>query len=336
MKQASMIAAGALTAVLAGSALFNLYRARAAEKKRPPEGAFIEEDGVRLHYVEKGSGPALILLHGNGAMLQDFEISGLMDEAARHYRVIAFDRPGFGYRERPRRTVWTPANQARLIFKAAQALGARNPVVVGHSWATLVALAAALDHPGQIAGLVLLSGYYFPSARPDVLLFSGPAVPVLGDMMRFTAAPLAARAIASTMFKAMFSPAPVPKRFDHWPVELAIRPSQLRASAADTAMMVAAAAKLQKRYGELRLPVTIIGGEADKISHFDEQSKILHETLSGSELIAIPKEGHMFHYSASERIVAAVDRIVSRNHDAMAPAAGTADEIIPPPAIHSP
>lgn len=189
MKQSTIISAAALSVVLAGSAVFNVVLARKAEKKTPPEGEFIEVDSVRLHYVEKGSGPPLILLHGNGAMLQDYELSGLIGEAAKQYRVIAFDRPGFGYSERPRNTVWTPANQAGLIFKAAQMLGVRKPVIVGHSWGTLVALAAALDHPSDVAGLVLLSGYYFPSARPDVVLFSPPAIPGLGDILRFTASP---------------------------------------------------------------------------------------------------------------------------------------------------
>ena len=40
--------------------------------------------GVRLHYVERGSGEPLVLLHGNGSMIQDFESSGLVDLAAKN------------------------------------------------------------------------------------------------------------------------------------------------------------------------------------------------------------------------------------------------------------
>src|SRR4051794_1696772 len=47
----------------------------------------------------------LVLLHGNGSMIQDFESSGLLAMAAKKYRVIAFDRPGFGHSERPRATI---------------------------------------------------------------------------------------------------------------------------------------------------------------------------------------------------------------------------------------
>ena len=49
----------------------------------PPAGQFLEVDGVRLHYVERGEGEPLVLLHGNGSMIQDFETSGLIDMAAK-------------------------------------------------------------------------------------------------------------------------------------------------------------------------------------------------------------------------------------------------------------
>ena len=59
----------------------------------PPAGRFVEVDGVRLHYVEQGGGPPLVLRHGLGSKTEDFRLSGLIDEAAQRYRVIAFDRP---------------------------------------------------------------------------------------------------------------------------------------------------------------------------------------------------------------------------------------------------
>jgi len=85
----------------------NRLLAAAAERHNPPSGKFVEADGVRLHYVEQGHGQPLILLHGNGSMIQDFESSGLLDMAAAKFRVIAFDRPGYGHTARPRNRVWS-------------------------------------------------------------------------------------------------------------------------------------------------------------------------------------------------------------------------------------
>jgi alpha/beta hydrolase fold len=132
--QAHPFAVAAVTTVgaLAISAVVNRRLARDAEHDNPPAGRFLEVSGVRLHYVERGSGTPLVLLHGNGSMIQDFESSGLIDLAAKNYRVIVFDRPGFGHSDRPRNVVWTPAAQAELIYNALQRLG----VSMRSSWGT--------------------------------------------------------------------------------------------------------------------------------------------------------------------------------------------------------
>ena len=102
-----VVTAAATVGALAISALVNRRLAKKAESDNPPFGQFLEVNGVRLHYVERGSGEPLVLLHGNGSMIQDFQSSGLIDLASKNYRVIVFDRPGFGHSDRPRNVVWT-------------------------------------------------------------------------------------------------------------------------------------------------------------------------------------------------------------------------------------
>jgi hypothetical protein len=87
-RKALPIAAGVVVAAVA-SALLNQWLAQKAERRHPPLGRFMTVDGVRLHYVERGTGTPLILLHGNGSMIEDFQSSGLIDLAAQNYRVIA-------------------------------------------------------------------------------------------------------------------------------------------------------------------------------------------------------------------------------------------------------
>jgi len=131
----------------------------------------------------------VVLFHGNGSGMQDFMSSGLN-------RVVCFDRPGFGYSQRPRFRIWDAAAQAALFVKALNQLGVRDPVVLGHSWGTLVAIAVSLRKDYLIRGLVLASGYYFPIFRWDVWLMSGPAVPVLGDLLSYTVAPIISWALS--------------------------------------------------------------------------------------------------------------------------------------------
>ena len=118
---AMTIALGA-AAALGGAALYNRAQARRAERDNPPVGRFLELDGARLHYLDEGpadtgttglgGGPPVVLLHGNTVTLDDWIVSGVFDLTARSRRVVAFDRPGFGYSERPRGRSWTPAAQA--------------------------------------------------------------------------------------------------------------------------------------------------------------------------------------------------------------------------------
>src|SRR5437870_950122 len=126
---------------------------------QPPVCQFITVDDTRLRYLDSGAGTPVVLLHGNGSLIEDFVSSGIMD--APGHRFIAFDRPGFGYSERPRGRAWGPSEQASLLLRALAHLGIERPIVVGHSWGALVALAMALESPEDVSGLVLLSGYYY-------------------------------------------------------------------------------------------------------------------------------------------------------------------------------
>lgn len=93
-RRPAVAAVAGAAALLAGTAVVNRHLARKAERENPPQGRFVDVDGVRLHYVERGSGLPVVLFHGNGSMIQDFQSSGLIDLAAKDYRVVAFDRPG--------------------------------------------------------------------------------------------------------------------------------------------------------------------------------------------------------------------------------------------------
>jgi HAD superfamily hydrolase (TIGR01509 family) len=303
----------ASAAALGVQALLVRHHARRAEREHPPQGRFIELDGVRLHYLDRGAGPPVVLLHGNGAMIEDFEISGIVDRLAKRYRVIVFDRPGFGHSNRPRGRAWTPTAQAELLRKALRELGIERPLVVGHSWGTLVALALALAHHNELSGLVLVSGYYFPTARADVALLSPPAIPVLGDVMRYTISPALGRLLMPKLLRKIFAPAPVTARFAaEFPTDLALRPSQIRASAEDTALMIPAAAALSHCYGSLALPIAIVAGTDDQMVDFERQARRLKGELPHSELHAIEGGGHMIHHIAPDRIVGAVDAVAAR------------------------
>jgi pimeloyl-ACP methyl ester carboxylesterase len=303
-----LIVVAALVVLILGNIVFQLL----AERQSPPIGAFIECDGVRLHYVERGdpAGPCVVLFHGNGTMVQDLILSGLVDRLAHCYRVVCFDRPGFGYSHRPRTRLWTATTQATLFAKAFDQLSICNPVVLGHSWGTLVAIGLALQRDFALRGLVLASGYYFPTARMDFWLMSGPAVPLIGDLMRYTIAPILSWIIMPKLIRRLFAPRAVPSEFkNEFPISLSVRPKQLRAAAEESAFLIPAASGFQNLYREIRCPIRIVHGKADRLIEVD-QSRRLHEALPRSSLDLVDDAGHMVTYADMPGISDAVAALV--------------------------
>jgi pimeloyl-ACP methyl ester carboxylesterase len=304
---ASAVAVGALVV----TALLNGYLAKKAERDNPPAGRFVEVNGVRLHYVERGAGDPVVLLHGNGSMIQDFECSGLIDLVATDHRVIVFDRPGFGHSDRPRSTVWTPDAQAELIEGALSQISVSKAIILGHSWGASVAVAMALKYPALVRGLVLASGYYYPTFKPDVVALAAPALPLVGDILRYTLSPLLSRATWPLMMSKIFGPRSIPKKFGGFPKELALRPSQIRASAAEAALMIPDAFMLDGQYADLKMPVVIIAGEKDKLIDIDTQSARLHSDVSQSTFHRIAEHGHMIQQTATNRVMSAISEAAS-------------------------
>jgi pimeloyl-ACP methyl ester carboxylesterase len=300
---------GATLVALAVSAFVNHRLAQKAERDNPPAGRFVHVNGVRVHYVERGEGKPLVLLHGNGSMIQDFETSGLIDLAARNYRVIAIDRPGYGHSSRPRSTVWTPGAQADLIHAALMRLGVERAMVLGHSWGCSVAVALAHKYPSFVSGLVLASGYYYPTVRADVGVMSGPALPLVGDIVRYSISPILSRLAWPLMMRKLFGPQPVPKKFAGFPKAMAVRPSQIRASSAESALMIPDAFIGRGSYAELKMPVSIIAGADDRLIDAEAQSARLHGDIPHSSFDRVAGVGHMVHQTATAAVMAAIDKV---------------------------
>ena len=313
-----IVASAIATAALVVAALINRQLAKSAERNNPPAGRFLDVSGVRLHYVEKGTGTPLVLLHGNGSTIEDFQASGLIDLAANDHRVIVFDRPGFGYSDRPRSVVWTPDAQADLIKSALAQLGVSKAIVLGHSWGASVAIAMALKHPTFVQGLILASGYYYPTARLDVVAMSAPALPIVGDVLSHTISPLLSRLTWPLVLRKIFGPNPVPEKFEGFSKEIALRPSQLQASAAETALMVPDAFVMDGQYQALKMPVVIIAGEEDKLVDIDSQSERLHSDISHSRFHRIAGNGHMIQQTATDQVMSAIKEVAGATHLAAA------------------
>jgi pimeloyl-ACP methyl ester carboxylesterase len=214
----------------------------------------------------------------------------------------------------------SPDAQAALIHRALVQLGVSQMTVLGHSWGASVAIALALKHPEAVTGLVLASGYYFPTARADVVAQSGPAVPVIGDIMSLTLAPLISRAMWAIAIGNMFGPKPVPAKFSGFPKEMALRASHIRAGAGESAMMIPDAFAFQGDYERLKMPVVILAGEGDRIVDV-EQSARLHRQIGQSTLHRLSGAGHMVHQTETVEVMSAINEASKMGREACPSAA---------------
>lgn len=286
----------------------NALAARGVEKRHPPGGRFITVDGVRLHLLEAGppDAPAIVLVHGNLVHAHDWWESGVAGQLARSHRVLGFDRPGCGYSARPGNRLWTPAAQAALLAQAMRELGVGPAVVVGQSLGVQLCLRLALDFPAQVRALVLISGYYAPRLRLDSLLAGLAALPVLGDAVLWSLASPLALALSPLFAKAMFAPQPAPPHFIHSILPLARRPGQLRATVEDGFLMWPEAMALARRYREISAPVLVLAAEEERVVPQHRQSPPLVAALPSGRLVWLGAAGHMAHYTATDRITAAI------------------------------
>ena len=91
------------------------------------------------------------------------------------------------------------------------------------------------------------------------------------------------------MMAKIFGPESAPDKFERFPKEMALRPSQIRASAAESALMIPDAFHFDDKYANLKMPVVIIAGEEDRLIDIDTQSARLHSDVAQSAFTAFPR-----------------------------------------------
>jgi pimeloyl-ACP methyl ester carboxylesterase len=149
--------------------------------------------------------------------------------------------------------------------------------------------------------------YYYPTARPDVLRGSQPAIPVIGDLMGYPVSPIISRMLWPLLLKKkLFAPAPVPDHSKRFPPWMAFRPLHLRASAAEIATVVPAAMGLSQRYRNLDVPLVIVAESDDRLVYFHKHSAHLYAELPESDLRTAKGSGHVVHRLTPDHAIEAI------------------------------
>jgi pimeloyl-ACP methyl ester carboxylesterase len=314
MGQIAATGAVASLLVVLGLALCTVWIARQARRLAPPIGRFIEVDGVILHYLDRGAGPALVLVHGLGGNLRNFH--RLIEALSPTCRVIAVDRPESGYSkvrwgEHPKLR-----SQARIIARFIEKLELDRPVVVGHSLGGTLALALALDHPQRVRRLVLISALSQVERTPPALF---NALNIHSSSLRWLIAwtlmaPVGWISHCQTL-SALFAPELVPDSFDRESGgALGLRPASFIAASKDMVTVIDELECLVARYPTLAVPVDIIFGLQDPILDYRIHAEKLAAALPEATLHLI-EGGHMIPVTAAATVAAVVNEAAQgRDH----------------------
>lgn len=299
--------------VVGGLVVFSARTARQVEKALPPLGRFIDVDGVRIHYLDRGSGPPLLLIHGLSGHVRHFTHS-LLDRLKSDYRVVILDRPGSGYSTRPPQASAAIGAQARTIARFAKALGLERPLVVGHSLGGAIALAMALNHPEQVGGLALIAPATHPQENvPPVFRGLEIRSRLLRWMTAWTlATPLSIRN-GKMVLKTVFDPQPVPADFaTRGGGLLALRPRSFIGASCDLVAAREDFGDMPARYQSLTVPVGILFGASDRILDPAAHGEALAKKLSGADFELIEGGGHMIPLTSAERCAEFIARMAQR------------------------
>lgn len=268
----------------------------------------ITVDGVKWHYLEGGTGPTLVILHGIAAEADHW--LGVAGPLRRQFRVIVPDLPGFGDSQPPQGLDFHIAEQARRLGDWLDAIGVEDCILAGNSMGAWVAGHYAAHHPDRVRALWLMDAFGVMSATHSEVLdefLNGGTNPFKVDSMREYAG----------LVDLMFHQRP------QVPYPLA------RAGYLNTARLRQDLPRMNEEFlrestplcelaPRLTMPVLIEWGKEDQATHPDG-ARVLHERIPGSTLVMHPDVGHLPMLEAPTLSVQAFQTF-ARRHSLTAPA----------------
>jgi haloalkane dehalogenase len=271
----------------------------------PFESRWLEVDGTRIHYVDEGSGPPILMLHGNPtwSFLYRKVIAGLSDR----FRCLALDYPGFGLSDRPDDYGYTAAEHSAVVGSVIDQLGLEDFIVMCQDWGGPIGLGAASERAERVAGVVAMNTWYWPADRVMMKVFSRV----------MSSRPFQRRILERNFFVERLIPAGTSAELREEEMEhyrgvqpnpearkgVAVFPRQILDAGPFLGRL---ASEVPERLGDK--PTVLIWGMRDRA--FGSQTAIDHwkSDFPHAELLTLPGANHFIQEDAPQEIAAAVRR----------------------------
>jgi haloalkane dehalogenase len=269
----------------------------------PFESRWHESDGIRVHYIDEGSGTPILMCHGNPtwSFLYRKVVAGLRDR----FRCVAVDYPGFGLSDRPDAYAYTPAEHAKVVGGLVDQLGLERFIVMGQDWGGPIGISVARARSDRVAGSVFMNTWYWPANRFAMKAFA--RVMSSGPMQR--------RILERNFFVERLIPSGTTRalsegEMDHY---RGVQPTpEARRGVAEFPRQILAArpwlAELAKTapqtFGER--PMLLIRGKRDRAFGSNGVIARWQSDFPNAELHTVPDANHFIQEDAPEEIVSAV------------------------------
>ena len=264
---------------------------------RPGDELYLQVNGRRICLLDKGKGPALLLLHGVGGSGYDWrhQIDKLADSG---FRVIVPDLLGSGYTDHPGDGDYSPHGQAILLLGLMNQLGVDKVSIIGNSYGAGIGLVMAFHHPDRVERLALLDPAIIPQALPLAVMMVGfpPFGEIILDVM-----PLK-WLVGNVLRRAYFNDDLIRKEdVNEYYHENRFRGNIHSKLAIMSSIGRSGGYEFHERLPEIEHRTLVLWGEEDTVT-FYENAETVVKLMPNSKLVTIPQCGHLPHMECPETV----------------------------------
>lgn len=265
----------------------------------PKDASYIEVEGARVRYIDKGEGPPVVLVHGFASSLENWD--AVIPVLVKKHRVLAMDLKGFGWTDRPEGD-YSPWAEAKIVRALMDRRGIDRAAVVGHSWGSSVVLALALGAPERITKIALYDAWVFEDQIPTFFRLArrqGVGELLFGIYYKERA--------DDRLALAFYDPTILNEKLAEDVERSLERPGTVAAALAATRGQQFA--EVEKRYRTIQKPVLLLWGREDVVTTLDFGERLSKE-LPQARLVVYPKCGHFPMIEAASASTAELARFL--------------------------
>jgi pimeloyl-ACP methyl ester carboxylesterase len=263
-------------------------------------------DGLRIRYLEAGSGPAVIMLHGVQAFLSSDIFTGVMEPiAAGGFRAIAYDQPGFGLSDNP--SDFSTSYRINFIPKLMDALGIESAALIGHANGGGIVVRLALSEPGRVAAVIPFANLSLVPPLPVEQQTESPPVQAAPVASTPTLSSVRAEIEEDVYHKDLITPEVV----EH----------KLQMSLGKNLIAEAEREKVREpwndpipvweRLRQIQVPLMLLFGDRDRES-VAQRALLLKAQQPDLDIRLVPDASHLTHWDAPEAFTSDVLECLSR------------------------